>query len=336
MAAHARDVAERVGVSLSTVSRAFTNPEMVNPVTLERIRDVANDLGYVPTETRRSLRVSASDRARPQTIAFMAPDIANPYFAAIAQAAQQRARARNLNTIVADTNEDFEQESEILAEVLSSIQGVICCSPRSAEAQIVDMASSVPMVLVNRTIPSVPGVTVDEHDAMVQALTHLTALGHRRIAYVGGPVTSASEVSRTAALTQLRTAFEDAELLHVGNFSSFATGGVAAADLVVATGATAVIGFNDLVALGILSQLHQRGVRVPADVSVVGFDNVLVAGSTYPALTTLSMPYVRMGAAAVDLLNRRIQGRADAIEHMELTAELVVRQSTGPAPPSSS
>ncbi len=327
MTSTAREVAQRAGVSVSTVSRAYTHPDKLSPVTLSRVRQAAAALGYEPLPVRRSDPPPALSRP---TIAFMAPDIANPYFAAIAKAAQHRAHARSFNMIVANTSEDIEQESELLNGLLPSVQGVISCSSRSTDTQILEMAGLLPMVLVNHSVESVNSISVDEDDAMRQIVTHLAALGHTRIAYVGGSAHSPSEAIRSAALRAIDEESDELEIAQLGNFAAFAHGGTAAADLVISSGASAVIAFNDLVAMGILSRLRQRGVEVPADISVVGTDDVLVSEATQPPLTTMAMPLERLGTAAVELLERLIAGQSGLCEQVVLRASLVVRQSTGP------
>ncbi|MPM54793.1 HTH-type transcriptional repressor CytR [bioreactor metagenome] len=328
MTSTARLVAQRAGVSVSTVSRAYTHPDKLSPATLSRVREAAQALDYEPVQVRRPYGIGTSH----PTIAFIAPDIANPYFAAIAKAAQQRAHMRSFNMMVANTSEDIEQESELLNGLPPSVQGVISCSSRSTDSQILEMSARAPMVLINHSVPSVNSVRVDETDAMRQIVNHLTALGHRRIAYAGGSAASPSEVARSSALIQIDAEHDELEIMHLGNFAAFAHGGMAAADLVISSGATAVIAFNDLAAIGILSRLHQRGLRVPEDISVVGTDDVLISEATYPPLTTMAMPLERLGSAAVELLEKAISGQSIMREEVVLLASLVIRQSTGPAP----
>ncbi|WP_341729036.1 LacI family DNA-binding transcriptional regulator [Brooklawnia sp.] len=326
MTSSALQVAQRAGVSVSTVSRAYTHPDRLSPATLGRVRKAAEALGYEPAPVRRPQQAPTDH----PTIAFMAPDIANPYFAAIAKAAQQRAHTRSFNMIVANTSEDIEQEAGLLNGLLPSVQGVISCSSRSTDSQIAEMAASVPMVLVNHSADSVSSASVDEDDAMRQIVRHLHALGHERIGYVGGSVASPSEAVRSAELRRIDDESDQIEIAHLGNFAAFAHGGIAAADLVISAGVSAVIAFNDLVAMGILSRLQQRGVRVPDDISVVGTDDVLISEATQPPLTTMAMPLERLGIAAVELLEKIISGQSTTREEVVLLASLVVRQSTGP------
>ena len=191
------------------------------------------------------------------------------------------------------------------------------------------------MVLVNRTAEGVPGVTYDNEEGMQQAVAHLVALGHRRIAWVGGPVTSWSTQHRSIGLSN---ALHDhgAELARVGNFAPTYEGGMAAADQAVATGATAVVTYNDLVAIGLLARLHARGILVPGDISVVGVDDIAMSRMARPALTTVRLPKQEAGRIAVEVLLAVLDDpEADTATSGTLHGELIVRDSTGPAPRSS-
>jgi DNA-binding LacI/PurR family transcriptional regulator len=195
-------------------------------------------------------------------------------------------------------------------------------------------------------------VTVDNADGIRQALVHVHALGHRRIAYAGGPTGSWSDAQRRHGLEAAAGSLPDVELVDLGHFPAVFAGGVAAADLVTARGATAVLAHNDLVALGIVDRLRIRGVAVPGQVSVVGFDDVPAATQVSPALTTVSVPLGLLGRLAVDALldapavggGADHGGRAAARTAADPTpspdatgpvhrvaVSLVVRGSTGPA-----
>jgi LacI family transcriptional regulator len=164
-----------------------------------------------------------------------------------------------------------------------------------------------------------------------QALVHLRALGHRRIAYVGGPTSSWSNAERRAAFLARREEYADTELIDVGTFRPFVSGGVAAADLVIASGATAALAYDDVVAFGLLERLRQRGVRVPDDMSVVGTDNISISALTSPPLTTVGLPLVDTGRAGVDMLLSLVRDPSAPPEHHDdLALQLVVRGSTGP------
>jgi DNA-binding LacI/PurR family transcriptional regulator len=207
------------------------------------------------------------------------------------------------------------------------VDGLILCSPRAPDDELASVGTDTTLVLMNREAGERPSVTVDNADGMRQALEHLAALGHCRVAFVAGPRTSWSNAQREKGLHRTAEA-GGVDLVHLGHFPPQFEGGVAAADLVVASGATAVIAYNDLVALGLLSRLGVRGIPVPDTLSVVGCDAM-----SHPALTTVSVPKRSAGRATVGLLLSLLDAGPDAGPmHRELPTQLIVRGTTGVAP----
>ncbi|MEU8222855.1 LacI family DNA-binding transcriptional regulator [Kribbella sp. NPDC048915] len=332
MAATIRDVARLAGVSPSTVSRALSLPEMVNPATRARVAAAVEQLGYAPNRAARGLITG-----RTGTIGLVVPDLANPFFASLTKGVQARARHHDVAVFVADTDEDPSAEAGLVRALAKQVDGIVLCSPRVDDDELVAIAQDAAVVLVNRSAAGLPGVAYDNEDGMRQAVAHLVALGHRKIAWVGGPATSWSTQHRGLGLRNAADSLR-ARLVPVGNFAPTYEGGVAAADQVVATGATAVVAYNDLVAIGLLARLHSRGISVPADLSVVGVDDIAMAGMARPALTTIRLPKQEAGRIAVELLLTVLDapdglGYTRPVAHQdELKGELIVRDSTGPAP----
>lgn len=327
MPAGAREVARVAGVSLSTVSRTLARPDQVAPETREKVLAAARSLGYRPSPAARGLTTG-----RTQTLGLVVPDLENPYFTSVVKGAQRRALSLGYALIVADTDEDSRQEVELVRSIATRSDGVILCSPRTPEQVIVDLAADTTMVLLNRPCGDIPTVTIDNRDGVRQALDHLRALGHRRIAYVGGPRGSWSDDERLAAVRDAEHE-SDLEMVELGSFRPYVSGGVAAADLVLASGATAVLTYNDLLALGVLDRLRQRGVDVPGRMSVVGIDNIPAAALTTPPLTSVEVPRAASGSAGVDLLLQRLEPERTVPPAEDMLAvQLVVRGSTGTAP----
>ncbi|MFF0340508.1 LacI family DNA-binding transcriptional regulator [Kribbella sp. NPDC004875] len=327
MAATIRDVARLAGVSPSTVSRALSLPGMVNAATRARVAAAVEQLGYEPNRAARGLITG-----RTGTIGLVVPDLANPFFASLTKGVQARARRHDVAVFVADTDEDPTAEAGLVRALSKQVDGVVLCSPRASDEELAAIAQDTTVVLVNRAAAGMPGVTYDNEDGMRQAVAHLVALGHRRIAWVGGPATSWSTQHRGLGL---RNAVEElrAELAPVGNFAPTYEGGMAAADQVVATGATAVVSYNDLVAIGLLARLHGRGISVPGDLSVVGVDDIAMSRMARPALTTVRLPKQEAGRIAVELLLTMLDEPDTAVGAQgKLHGELIVRESTGPAP----
>ncbi|MGL3149729.1 LacI family DNA-binding transcriptional regulator [Microbacterium sp. A82] len=332
MAVTAKDVAEECGLSISTVSRALAEPERVAVATRERVVAAANRLGYHPNRAASGLRAG-----RTGVIGLVVPDLENPYFASIVKGVQNRARATGRASFVVDSGEDAHLEIELVRELKNQTDGIVLCSPRAVESDL-EILGSRPVVLVNRVVEGQMSVTADNAAGMMLAVEHLRALGHRRIAYVGGPERSWSDEQRRAALHQAGENFADTDLVSVGSFLPHVEGGRAAADLVVAAGATAAIAYNDLMAVGLMDRLRTRGKRIPEDISVIGFDDTYVAQLTSPTLTSVRAGLVDIGARAVDELvldleRRRLRTPASDPAAVELAVTLRVRDSTS-VPPS--
>jgi LacI family transcriptional regulator len=328
-----RDVASAAGVSASTVSRAFSAPGLVGEDTRARVREAAQRLGYLPNR-----QASGLVTGRTGNLGLVVPDLANPFFTDVLKPLQSRARDVDYELLVADSDEDPAREPALVEHIAGQVDGLILCSPRMTDEQLRELAPGLPIVVLYRDVPGRPCVLVDYADGMEQVVRHLRALGHRTIAYVAGPRGSRANSLR---LHGLRAAAERAnderskvELVEIGHHAPTFAGGGAAADPVLASGATAVITYNDLVALGLLARVARRGVRVPTDLSVVGCDDVAVAAMAVPALTTLAVPVARAVRTAVDLMLLQIRERARAPRSAptRLVTDLVVRDSTGPAP----
>jgi len=252
----------------------------------------------------------------------------------VTKGVQARARAAGFVVIIADSDEDPGQETELVRNLSDQVDGVMLCSPRAPDSVLIDLARERTLVLINRSCGDLPSVAIDNREGVRQAMTHLHALGHRTIAYVGGPTTSWSNAARLDALHTVAAQKKDLEVIYLGSFPPYVSGGVAAADLVIASGATAVLAFNDLVAFGLLDRFRRRGIDVPGDISVVGVDDLPLSALTYPSLTSVGIPLVSCGRAGVDVLLSVIRNEPGApVHHQDLSFQLAVRASTGPVGP---
>lgn len=325
------DVARAAGVSISTVSRALATPQKVAAPTRERVAAAARELGYLPNRAASGLRAG-----RTRILGLMVPDLENPYFAAVTKGVQQRARALGLGVFVVDAEEDVDLEVELLRGLAEQTDGVLLCSPR-VPLRDTGALGRRPVVLVNHRVEGLGSVASDQAGAAELAVEHLRALGHRRIAYVGGPARSWTDERRREGLARAAERWPDVEVLGLGPYRPHVEGGRAAADVVVGSGATAAITYNDLVAVGLVQRLRARGLDVPRDLSVVGSDDTFVASLVAPGLTTLRTDLRDLGRRAVDLLVEIVERRhpdAPVPAAAELPVELVVRGSTAVAPAS--
>lgn len=319
-----RDVAVRAGVSRATVSRVFTQPVSVAPGTRRRVLVVADEMNYTPHPVARSLA-----RGRTGNLGIVVPDIANAYSAVITKAVQQEARRDGYALFVAGSDELAEDEERWACALAPQVDGLLLISPLMPADRIRDLTSLVPVVLTDRVVPGTPAVVSDTTEAAGHAVEHLHALGHRRIAYLAGPAASYSNENR---LRGYRAACERLGLraLELGPFQARFSAGIRAADLVLATDATAVVAYNDEVAVGVINRLADRDVRVPRDLSVMGFDDTPLAEMVTPRLTTVRLPTAETGREAVRMLLGARGG--PHVGTQALPAELIVRASTGPAP----
>lgn len=323
------DVAKAARVSPSTVSRAYTMPELLRPDTRERVLAAAHSLGYHPNKAARGLITG-----RTGNIGVIVPDLSNPFFPAVLKGVQARAREADYSVFLADAEEDPALEQELIGAMAKQVDGVLLCSSRASDRALAAIAQQTLLVLLNRRIGDIPAVLLDSAGGARQAAEHLAALGHRRIAYTNGPPSSWSNRARRRGLRSRGGAL-GLEVIELGPFAPTFEGGLAAADQCVAAEVTAVVAFNDLVALGLLSRLRDRSIPVPGKISVVGFDDIPMAQMASPPLTTVSMPLERAGRLAIDVLARRIASQTydgvGAKAHEPLSTTLIVRASTAPA-----
>jgi len=324
MAVTLADVAAAAGLSGSTVSRALSAPDKVNPATRERVLKIAQEMGYVPNQSARSLTAGRTD-----LIGLLVPDIANPFFPPIIKAVQSRALDKGKTVLIADIDERPTDELNRARVMRKRADGLLVASPRTPQEQLGELAALQPVVFLNREVPGGTSVIIDSGDGMDQAVDHLAALGHQTIAYLNGPRRSWSNAQRQKAIKQACRR-RSLGLVEFGPFEPQVQSGVHAADLLYASEATAAIAYDDLIALGVIARLTERGVRTGHDFSVIGVDDSPMSAMAYPTLTTVHVPGSEAGIAAVDALLALIDG-AEPGEVIRLETRLVVRSSTGPA-----
>nr|WP_314845633.1 LacI family DNA-binding transcriptional regulator [uncultured Microbacterium sp.] len=321
------DVARLAGVSLSTVSRAMNGNPTVDPALVARVQAAATQLGYTANPVARSLVLG-----RTQTVAVVIPDLENPTFQGMLRGLSRAATADGYHVLVADSTEDLAAEQALARTTRLRTDGVVLCSPRMSEDELAALLPALsPAVVVNRGAQAdAPVVAADYRSGMRDLLSHLTSLGHRRLAYLAGATRSVTHRARQEAITSALAEDDGLEVVEITAGVDFDSG-TAAADDVVATGATAVIAYNDLVAMGLLSALTSKGIAVPGRISIAGFDDIPFAAYTSPPLTTAAVPSVELGARAWEAMRAQLEGR-DPVAMLTLEPTLVVRGSTA-APP---
>ncbi|QKV68196.1 LacI family DNA-binding transcriptional regulator [Streptomyces harbinensis] len=327
MAVTIRDVARAAGVHVSTVSRTFSAPNLVKVDTRERVLAAAAELGYRPNQAARALTTGVT-----HNLGLIVADIANPFFPPLIKSAQSYARVRGYQVFVADTDEDPRAEEELIAILAKQVDGVVLVSPRLSNTAIAQLSADLPFVVVNRSVKGLPAVLMDVSSGAAAAVEHLAGLGHRRLMLLGGPRGSwTSEQMRRSAATAAERAGVALEI--TGPNAPTERGGQQAAAAVLGAGATGVIAYNDLMAIGTIEGLAGSGVEVPREVSVVGVDDTIAGRVNRPKLTSIAMPTQEAGRSAVDLLLHAIDlpaGRSAAKTTLETS--LVIRESTAPPP----
>ncbi|GAA0497625.1 LacI family DNA-binding transcriptional regulator [Streptomyces olivaceiscleroticus] len=321
------DVARRAEVALSTASRAFSDPGRLGPETLRKVLAAAQELGYRPTVPRTSETAGRAET----TVAVVVPDIVNPVFGAFVKAAQGVGWSRGQTVVLADTDFDPDRERALLTRMREQADGLVVCSPRLPADEVLALCGRTPTVLVNRETAGTDCVLADAEDGLRQAVDHLVALGHRRLAYVQGSRQSWSN-ARRVELVRAQAERTGLELELLGWQAETVAGGSAAAAGVLASGASAVLTHNDLMALGVLTGARAMGVRVPEELSVIGIDDIPFAAVSHPALTSIAVPMDRAGSLSLDLLARAVAGERQTPRVLRLPTQLVVRGSTSPAP----
>lgn len=315
------DVAAAAEVSRSTVSRAFTRPQLLSPETVDHVRAVAARLGYVGNQAARALSTG-----RFGNIAVVVPDIANPFFPPLVRSLQLAAETADLAVFLGDSDESAEREAKLIARLAPQVEGFVLASPRLSEELIRELAATRPVVLVNRDLDGIPRVLIDSSGGMTEAVMLLKKLGHQRLAYLAGPRDSWSDQQRRAVLTQTSDAAGlTVEIIEVGRPSYAA--GRDSVSAVVRSGATAAIAFDDVVSQGVLAGLELRGISVPSDFSLVGCDDTLAALTT-PALTSVSAGAAIAGTAAAKLLIHLLDAPDPGAERIAIETHLVIRATT--------
>jgi LacI family transcriptional regulator len=318
------DVAAAAKVATSTVSRAFSQPGRVSSETRERILATAAELGYRPNPHARALL-----SGKHHTLAMVVSDITNPHYFDLIRGAELRARVSEYTLLLVNAEESPRVEWEQIQRLSPAVDGFVLAASRLPDENLRQVAAQRPVVLMSRELPGLASVVLDHVEGCRQIVGHLASLGHRDLLYLAGPRNSWMASTRWAAL-QAAADQVGLSARRIGPFTPKVSQGGAAADGAVNAGATAVVAHNDLLAIGVMQRLAQRGLRVPEDVSVVGFDDIFASDVCTPGLTTLGGAHVDVGRAAVELLLTAAVRAPDDQPRVLLPTELVLRASTGP------
>ncbi|MEU5853254.1 LacI family DNA-binding transcriptional regulator [Saccharopolyspora shandongensis] len=311
------DVARKAGVSVATASRALVRPEMVAERTRQRVRDAAIELGF---RYHPSAQALATGRSR--LLAMIVPDLTNPFYATIIAGAQRAAEEAGNDLLVVVSDESPERERTLIDRLRDRVDGFVAIAPRGPASLFT--LPDVPMVLVDRRARGVPSVVIDTPGGLHEMGAHLAGLGHRRIAYLGGPRGSWADPRR---LDGLRNG-SGHEVVAFGPLPPTFDAGNRIADELVASGCTAAVAYNSALFLGLMYRLATLGVQVPEQLSVCCADDLAEFGLAVPEATTLHVPTEDAGASAVRTLLGVVDGRPPEPRHRSVPVELVIGATT--------
>ncbi len=324
------DVARAAGVSRQTVSRAINNKREISPITLERVMNAVQQLGYRPSWVARGLATQ-----RTHTIGLVVPDITNPFFPEVARGVQDAARAAEYNVFLYNTDESAEREHQILYSLASQpVDGILLFGSRIDDSDLTTFAESYrPLVVLNRRIghPGVGMVLVDNYAGARLAVEHLINRGHRHIGMLAGPLASPSSIQRVggfrAAIEQHQLPLQDSCI--VPGPPTLDGGREGAEQLLYHhPEITALFAYNDVMALGAVQAYIESGYRVPDERAVVGFDDIWIAELVHPGLTTIRVNKYEVGYRAAQCLLALMEDPMQCPPAVEIGVELIIREST--------
>lgn len=327
-----RDVAERAGVSVGTVSHVLNHPERVAGPTLDRVRAAIDELGFVRSETARRLRHGGSS-----LVGVLVHDISNPFFTEAARGIEDRLREDNRVPMLSSTDSDPDRERELMSLLAGlDVRGVIVTPSSCTLDNLAVLAGRGIRVVLMDHPPISAGLSTVSGDDVAgarAAIAHLVDLGHRRIGFVNGPLSVRQSVDRrNGVLTALADAgleparvLAEIEAVSGGHGYTADAGAVGAAALLRAESRpTALFCANDQLAIGAMREIRRRGLSIPDDVAIVGYDDVAIASELITPLTSVHVPMRDIGRAAADLL----LADGSEVRHVAFAPELVVRAST--------
>lgn len=329
-----KQVAARAGVSFTTVSHVVNRTRPVSDAARLRVERAIAELGYFPSAVARALKTSQT-----RILGVIVPNITNPFFSELMRGIEDACERNHYAVFLCNGDDDRERQGRSIDTLLERrVDGVLLATPTGPAAELAKRltAARLKAVIVDRRVAGLEAdrVLIDHPGGARVAVEHLLALGHRRIACLAGPASFAASRARVSgwrkALARAGIAPRGSWLLE-GDFRAEA-GHALAGPLLERGEVTAIFASNDLLGIGALRAAAERGLAVPRDLSVVGFDGIEMGAFTYPALTTVGHPIRAIGETAATVLIERLAGRGAGPRDVIVAPRLILRESTGPAP----
>ncbi|MEO3940121.1 substrate-binding domain-containing protein [Paenarthrobacter nicotinovorans] len=317
------DIAKVVGVNPSTVSRALSEPSRVSAKTREQVQEAAQELDFHVNPYARALLTGQT-----RTLGLIVADMTNPTFFDVIRGAEATAARHGYALVLAESAERAPAELTAARRIISRVDGLILASPRMHDVDIQALAQDRAVVVINREVNDVPRVVPDVNIGIGEAIRSLVANGHQKVAFVAGPAESWMSIQRWEGM-QLACERSGLEAVRLSSSKPTVDGGRRVAPDIRACGATAVLAYNDLLAIGLMHELQAAGILIPDEISVVGFDDIFGAGFTTPPLTTIRSPLGECGSWAVTLLLSMLAGTGTPPSFLHIDTRLVLRGSSG-------
>jgi LacI family transcriptional regulator len=327
LATSIKDVAARAGVSIATVSHVLNGTRGTRAHTRERVLAAIEELGYSQNQAARNLA-----RGRSSLLGVIISDIRNPFFPEVTASFQDEALAHNMDALVLNTNYDSLRTLNAVKRLVGlQVPGVAILTSQidPAAAELLPRAGIASVYLdLGRVDRDISNIIVEYEHGISEALRHLAGLGHKRIGYIGGPLQLPSAQRRKKAFMDSALQMGIATDRTIDADFTVRGGYAACAELLRDNRPTAIVTGNDMTAIGVLHAAYDAGVRVPEELSVVGFDGIVFSEYTQPALTTVAVPRAEIGKAAFHALWATINDPERAGREYRVETRLVVRQST--------
>ncbi len=329
MAASIKDVAREARVSIATVSRVLNNIDVVNDDTKQRVKEAIEKLGYRPNIVARSLKTQ-----RTRTVGIIVPDISNQFYPEIVRGAEDVANIYEYNVMLCNTDLDKEKEIEYIRIMKEKMADGIIYMSSSLDEDVLKLFDELklPAILVENIDPSgkLASVTIDNEKAAYDGVSYLISKGNKKIAYIGsdkeGKNLSAKRYSGyEKALKEKKIKLAEDRVAFTG--SKAKDGFDAVSRMLEKTEIDAVFCTGDEIAMGVINALRERGIKVPEQVDVMGFDNIYLSSIFYPKLTTVAQPMYDMGSVGMRMLIKKISGNEPEEKSYVLEHQIIERNS---------